>query len=130
MGRKEKTPIIIFTVFKDNETKQHNTDVHETIKVSLQSKNIGFKELMGVYKGSCKMNLLVRAEHENVVLDLCKQFKQEYYIYSGPERNTETVSIDGKKQFLGTLKRINEREAITLDFFTYDFSDHSCWAIK
>ena len=130
MGRKEQLPIIIFSVFRANETNEYNKDVHETVKVSLQSKNIGFKELMGVYNGVSELSLLVLANHENVVKDLCAQFKQECYLFSGPDRNSELVYPDNRRESIGTLQRISEHEAKTLKSFTYDFTDNSFWACK
>lgn len=130
MGRKENQPIIIFSVFRANETNEHNKDVHETVKVSLQSKNIGFKELMGVYNGVSELSLLVLAHNENAVKDLCAQFKQDCYLYSGPDRNTELVYPDNRRESIGTLQRISEYEAKSLNSFTYDFVDNSFWAAK
>lgn len=130
MGRKEKTPIIIFSVFNKQQSAEHNRDVHETVKFSLATKNIGYKELLGHYKGDSELSILVRAEHENLVKDLCKQFKQECYLVSGPERDTSLVYPDGTDQKLGTLQRVSEHEAKSSISFTYDFSDNSFWLAK
>lgn len=130
MGRKEQPSIIIFSVFQYDQTKEHNLDIHETVKISLSAKNIGYKELLNIYKNHSELSLLVRLEHEEIAKYLCKQFNQDCYMVSGPERDTHLVFKDGSKDFTGTLQRVSEQDAKSLDFCLYDFSDNSFWGVR
>lgn len=129
MGRKEKDSIIIFSVFRKNETDSYNTEIHDAVKETLKAKNVGFKEILTMGNTS-KLNFLVLSYHIDVVKDLCKQFNQATYIFSGPERETSYCDMNDVKNEIGTLKRIEPIEAKELNDYMYDFSDHSLWAIK
>jgi hypothetical protein len=130
MGQKEKESIIIFSVFRKNQNTEHNTDVHETVKVQLTAKNIGFKELLSFDGEDNKLSFLVLANQENVVKSLCNQFNQDVYLYSGPERETSYVDKSGVKREMGTLQRIHPSVLNIDSSYMYDFEDHSFWAIK
>lgn len=129
MGNKyqEKKEIIIFSVFQKDNPEYHNEDIHQTIKNVFDQNNVGYKELIGVYKGQEEKSLLVTAIHEDKVKELCKQFNQECYLYSDSDRNTFLCYPDNKVINIGTLKSTTKDIAITKDSYSYDPEYNMYW---
>lgn len=131
MKNREKIPVIIFSVFRKRETFEYNMDVHATIKNVLLGENISFKELVGLYEGVSEMSLLVHAQHEDYVRNLCKQFDQECYLISNENRDTKLVYLNNTPDMdIGTLMNVSKVEALTSPGYTYDMDTNQYWITK
>lgn len=128
MGSKylDRKPIIIFSVFRSDAQEFHNEDCHQVIKNVFDDRGINYKELIGFYKGNKEKSLLVFAEHEEKIKELCKQFKQECYLYADSDRDAFLV-YPNKTEKIGRLKSTTKEVAEKHDNYTYDPNYQMYW---
>lgn len=121
---KQQYPVtLIFSVSQANDTDHNNAESHSGIISYLAEHNIGFKEVMGSYKGVMERSLVVDGKYEDEVLDICKANKQICYLRLDQDRNAEFVNPykPTKTVKAGVFKAVEHLEAnedYTLDLTT------------
>lgn len=101
--------VLIFSVYRPN--KPDNELQHAIACQRLTRMVIPYVELLGSYNGVTEKSILVTRENRDVVVDLCRQHKQECYMESDSSRQAWLMFPDGNRQQLGYLSPVDEDSA-------------------
>lgn len=118
--------IIIFSVSHPTnsaKTNEYNTRNTWTL---LAERGIEYKRLWGRFAGIVEESILVSAEHERLVCDLCTNYNQECYLVSESDRYSY-LRYPSEDNNLGYLRA--QKTAPNGDY-TYDPSTKLYWVIS
>lgn len=95
--------ILIFSVYQGQNP---GTDHNNTGRVRRELTNLGieYKNVEGSFQGKTEEAFIVDARHEKYVVDFCKEYNQQAYLFSHNDRYTELVSVKtGERAGIGHL---------------------------
>lgn len=88
-------PVVIFSTYRTERTKQQNHDQHLRAVQFLRDKDVPFKELLGRFSGEEEESILVTAEHLMVAKDIAWTTGQDYILQLDEYRNAELLPMHG-----------------------------------
>lgn len=104
--------VLIFSVYKLNETHKTNIQVHVGVLGLLKQHGIPAIELEERRGGNTSYMILVSGfQHRATVTRLCQEFDQLYYLESHNDRYTNLILLNGTTQPVGRLMPVSESEA-------------------
>jgi hypothetical protein len=128
MNIQDIKPILIFSVFELGNSTHLNISNTDNVCKMLEENSIPYKLLDGVYKGSIETSVLVTYKHIKLVESLCKDYKQDCFLYSDEFRSSALIYKNNKIEHIGKLTAIPKNIADKLESYTYDSSEGLYWA--
>lgn len=119
--KQQYEPVIIFSVFQGKNSADNNYTEHQDVQSVLQVKGIKYKEVDGRFNKIYEKALVVNAENETFITEVCKINNQECYLYLDQDRNAYLVNPSTKERNLaGVFKAVesNYEGDYTLDTTT------------
>jgi hypothetical protein len=115
-----KPNILIFSMYKTNESVDTNINRHKyAIKVLLRYK-VSFSEVIGYYNNKSEQSIIVHGfEHRELIEMLCDYSNQDCYLESHNDRSTFLVYPDERREYIGVLKPVSQRDAEKSGNYTY-----------
>lgn len=115
-----KQNILIFSVFKANQTWEQNRNAHVQAMAELKSNLIPCGELVGRYNGASELSIMVIGfQHRDTVKAFCEKFNQESYLESHNDRFTNLVYSSGAIEPIGILTAVSKAEAEKMGSYSY-----------
>lgn len=97
---------IIFSVFEKNQSNKLNIQSHAWVIAYLKQYNIPHKEVNGVYLETSEKSILVLPDNEDFVIDICKIYEQECYLYVNDLKQSFLRYPDGTEKFIGIWRNV------------------------
>ena len=122
---------IIFSVYQG---KVDDALAHKGIMASFDFSGIKYQECEGVYMGQKEESIIINADHEPLVLSLCRDYNQECYMIAETHKHGLRKAYfvyldDGRKEFMGYLRSVSRERALESDGYTYRPDMDKYWII-
>ena len=114
-------PILIFSIYRADESKETNEVAHYAAMSVLEGAKAEFIELEGSYLNQREKSFLVQDwELRGLIETLCRAYKQESYIESHGDRFTTLCYLNGHRENIGYLVNVSEQEAKASGSWSYN----------
>lgn len=101
------TSIILFTTYNEIQSESKNQESFIRLKKHLTDSDIAFREVVGVNMNGSEPTLVVDAQYEDLVVEVCTRRSQDYYIHLDMDRNAYYVDPNtGQRRKVGVFKGV------------------------
>ena len=116
--------IVIFSVYREK-SKHENLLNHTETMLELDSAGIKYTELVGYYKGSKELSLMIGLHNLDLAISIAKYFNQESILISKSDRSTYLMDLTHyydsyEEEYIGTLKPTSEFVAKKQHSYSYN----------
>ena len=127
--RTQYTPCIIFSVERHDLNHSQNVLNVRQAEQDMNTMGIKFERLLGVYKGSEEVSLMVTdMSHVRTIIGMAKEFNQESILLRDNENNCTLQylskpnwDMSNRFESIGKLKQVGVDEALQSDSYTYSY---------
>lgn len=128
--KQAETPFYIVSAMLNTLTATKNNSRHEEVKVWLDSLNIPYKVVKGMYKGTSELAFLIpkTESSQRVISMIVRDYGQECHLFVDGNRYASLVYPNGTEMLLGLFERITDTTEI--ESYTVDLATNQAWTTR